>query len=146
MWFLPAVNGPSHSENVYDKVLPETIQTASDKFGEVLLLTEKDLKKLNRYQLLELLVVQTERADKLQARLDEAQQQLSNRDLKISSLGSIAEASLQLGDVFQAAQTAADMYLDAAKKHAEEIEEAAHKKAAEILAQAQAQARRIKGE
>ena len=109
-------------------------------------MTEKDLKKLNRYQLLELLIVQTGRADKLQAKLEEAEKQLNKKDLNMTSLGSIAEASLQLGGVFQAAQAAADLYLDAAKKKAEEIENAAHKKAAEILAQAQAQARRIKGE
>ncbi len=109
-------------------------------------MTEKDLKKLNRYQLLELLIVQTDRADKLQAKLDIAEKQLENQELQISSLGSIAEASLQLKGVFQAAQDAADMYIDAAKKRAQEIEEAAHKKAAEILVQAQAQARRIKGE
>ena len=112
----------------------------------MLLLTEKDLKKLNRYQLLELLIVQTDRADKLQAKLDIAEKQLANQELQISSLGSIAEASLQLKGVFQAAQDAADMYIDAAKKRAQEIEDAAHKKAAEILVQAQEQARRIKGE
>ena len=109
-------------------------------------MTEKDLKKLNRYQLLELLIVQTDRADKLQAKLDIAEKQLANRELQMFSLGSIAEASLQLKGVFQAAQDAADMYIDAAKLRADEIEEAAHKKAAEILAQAQAQARRLKGE
>lgn len=109
-------------------------------------MTEKDLRKLNRYQLLELLIAQTERGDKLQARLEEAEQLLRDQDINISSLGSIAEASLQLGGVFQAAQAAADLYIDAAKKHAEEIEEDAYKKAAEILMQAQAQARRIKGE
>ena len=59
-------------------------------------MTEKDLKKLNRYQLLELLIVQTDRADKLQAKLDAAENQLANQELQISSLGSIAEASLQL--------------------------------------------------
>lgn len=109
-------------------------------------MTEKDLKKLNRYQLLELLIVQTDRAEKLQTKLDAAETQLANRDLQISSLGSMAEASLQLKGVFQAAQDAADMYIDAAKKRAEEIENDAHKKAAEILLQAHAQARRIKGE
>lgn len=109
-------------------------------------MTEKDIKKLNRYQLLELLIMQTEKADKLQAKLDAAEAELNDRELKISSLGSIAEASLQLQGVFQAAQDAADMYIEAAKKRAEEIEEAAHVKAAEILSQAQAQARRIKGE
>jgi len=109
-------------------------------------LTEKDLKKLNRYQLLELLIVQTKRADELQAKLEAAEKQPANPDLEISSLGSIAEASLQLGGVFQAAQTAADLYVEAAKKHAREIEDTAYKKAAEILAQAQLQALRVKGE
>lgn len=108
-------------------------------------MTEKDLKKLNRYQLLELLILQTERADKLQAYLEEAQKQLKDQDLKISALGSIAEASLQLQGVFQAAQDAADMYLAAAKKHADEIEEDAHKKAAQVLTQALEEANRIKG-
>jgi len=113
---------------------------------EVLALTEKDLKKLNRYQLLELLIIQTERADKLQTKLEDAQKALSEQELKISSLGSMAEAALQVSGVFQAAQNAADMYLGAAKKRAQDIEDDAHKKAAEILMQAQAQARRIKGE
>lgn len=109
-------------------------------------MTEKDLQKLNRYQLLELLIVQTERADKLQARLEEMQKQLKDQELQITSLGSIAEASLQLRGVFQAAQDAADMYLAAAKKQAQAIEEEAHIKAAQILLQAQEQASRIKGE
>lgn len=100
-------------------------------------MTEKDLKKLNRYQLLELLIIQTERADKLQLKLEETEKQLNEKELKMTSLGSIAEASLQLGGVFQAAQAAADLYIEAAKKKADEIEKAAHKKAAEILDQAQ---------
>lgn len=109
-------------------------------------MAQKDLRKLNRYQLLELLIVQTERADNLQGQLQEAQTQLQEQELKISSMGSIAEASLQLRGVFQAAQDAADMYIAAAQKNAEKIEEAAHEKAAQILLQAQQQARRIKGE
>lgn len=109
-------------------------------------MTEKDLKKLNRYQLLEMLIMQTERADRLQSRLEEAAEKLSDTEIRMSALGSIAEASLQLSGVFAAAQAAADRYLEAAKKQAEEIEEEAHKKAAQILMQAQAQARRLKGE
>ena len=109
-------------------------------------MTEKDLRKLNRYQLLEMLIMQTERADKLQSKLEEAEKKLNDTELRMTALGSIAEASLQLSGVFEAAQAAADRYLEAAKKQAEEIEEGAHKKAAQILTQAQAQARRLKGE
>ena len=110
------------------------------------ILKEKDLRKLNRYQLLELLVVQTDRADKLQNKLEEMEKQLKAQEFTMTSLGSIAEASLQLGEVFQAAQRAADIYIEAAKQRGEVIEEEAHKKAAEILAQALEQARRLKGE
>ena len=109
-------------------------------------MTEKELKKLNRYQLLELLIIQTERADKLQAALEEAERRLSDQEINISTLGSIAEASLHLKGVFQTAQDAADLYINAAKKHAEAIEEEAHKKSAAIIAQAIEEARRIKGE
>lgn len=101
-------------------------------------MTEKDLRKLNRYQLLELLILQTERADKLQQKLDEVEQQLNEQELQLTTLGSIAEASLQLSGVFQAAQEAADQYLAAAKKQADLIEETAKKNAAALIAEARA--------
>lgn len=100
-------------------------------------MTEKDLKKLNRYQLLELLIVQTERADQLQARVETLEKQLEERELKMDSMGSIAEASLQIGGVFQAVQAAAELYLSAAKRNGEEIEAAAQRKAEQILKEAE---------
>ena len=109
-------------------------------------MTEKELKKLNRYQLLELLIAQTERADQLQALLEKTEQQLNEQEIKLSALGSIAEASLQLSGVFQAAQDAADLYVASVKKQAEKIEEDARAAAATILAEASEEARRIKGE
>lgn len=99
-------------------------------------LTEKELKKLNRYQLLELLVVQTERADRLQARLDETEKQLREQHVQLSSLGSIAEASLHLRGVFRAAQDAADTYIEAAKKKADEIEREARGRAELMIREA----------
>lgn len=99
-------------------------------------MTEKELRKLNRYQLLELLVVQTERADKLQARLEAMESQISQQYLQAFSLGSIAEASLQLNGVFEAAQKAADAYIAAAQKKAAEIEAEAQEKANAMIAQA----------
>ena len=96
---------------------------------------EKDLRKLNRYQLLELLILQTERADKLQAKLELAEQQLTKQVFQISSLGSIAEASVHVTGIFQTAQETADMYLDGARK-----------KAAAIIAEAEEKARQISSE
>ena len=100
-------------------------------------MTEKELKKLNRYQLLELLVVQTQRADRLQQELDTVRAQLEQQNIRLSNLGSIAEASLQITGIFEAAQKAADLYLDAAKLQARIIEDEAKKTARTILANAE---------
>ena len=99
-------------------------------------MTEKELKKLTRYQLLELLIVQTERADKLQQQLDKAQQRLNDKEIQMTVLGSIAEAAMQLTGIFQSAQEAADLYVNAAKKFAKDVETAAYEEAANILAKA----------
>ena len=107
-------------------------------------MTEKELKKLNRYQLLELLVMQTERADKLQATVETLEGRLAEREFRMSQLGSIAEAAIQISDVMEASQQAADLYLEAAKKQAENIIDHAHIQAAKIISQAEAEVRCIK--
>lgn len=106
-------------------------------------MTEKDLKKLNRYQLLELLIIQTERANKLEKNLEEIQEKLDSREVQLTVMGSIAEASMQLSGVFEAAQNAADIYLNAARERAAETEAEAVRHAEEILEEAKQKARLI---
>ena len=103
-------------------------------------MTEKELKKLNRYQLLELLILQTKRADELERQLEAAEQQLNERDIHIMTLGSIADASMQLNDVFTSAQKAADMYVENAQRKAADIEERARAKAYAIVKEAESRA------
>lgn len=79
-------------------------------------MTEQDLKKLNRKQLLELLLKQTERADRLEEQLREAEEKLENRILLEKEAGSIAEAALKLNGVFEAAEAAAAQYLENIKE------------------------------
>ncbi len=74
-------------------------------------MTEKELKKLNRYQLLELLVMQTERADKLQEQINELERRFKERELKFSKIGSLAEAAVEVSGVLKASQEAADLSL-----------------------------------
>jgi len=100
-------------------------------------LTEKELKKLNRYQLLELLVIQTERADKLQKKVEELEARLEERELNLSKLGSIAEAALHITGVFEASQQAADLYLESAKKQADDMLAAARCQAESMIAPAE---------
>ena len=99
-------------------------------------MTEKELKKLNRYQLLEMLIIQTERANELQKKLEEAEEKLESRSVQMTVMGSIAEASLHLSGVFEAAQNAADIYMDAVKERAAAIEEEARRRAEQIIAEA----------
>ena len=91
--------------------------------------TEKELRKLNRYQLLELLMIQTERVKELETQLA----QLESRQVQLENLGSMAEASLQLSGVLEAAQKAADLYLEAAKNQVAKMEEEAKQHAQAIL-------------
>lgn len=84
-------------------------------------MTKKELRKLNRYQLLELLVMQTEQNQQLQQQVEQLQTQLQERHLQMERLGSIAEAALQLQGVFEAAQKAADDYLAAAQLQAQKM-------------------------
>lgn len=106
---------------------------------------DKDLRKLNRYQLLELLVMQTERADKLQQKVEELEAQLAERDLNFARLGSVAEAALQISGVFEAAQKAAALYLDAAKKQSDDLMAHARHQAALMIVEAESKVRCISG-
>lgn len=75
-------------------------------------MTNSKLKKLNRKQLLELMLEQSKRIDQLEQELEQAREELENRRIIAEKAGSIAEASLQLNKVFEAAQLAADQYLE----------------------------------
>lgn len=79
-------------------------------------MTGKELRKLGRPQLLELLVAQSKEMESLKERLAEAEAQLANRSLAIDTAGSIAEASLALSGIFEAAEAAAEQYLENIKE------------------------------
>ena len=96
-------------------------------------MTEKELRKLKRYQLLELLIMQIKQTEELQDKLDEFKAQSTEQKIRISKLGSIADASIKISGVFEAAQNAADLYIENAKKQADQIIYNAQLKADEIL-------------
>lgn len=75
-------------------------------------MTDKELKRLSRTELLAMLLEQVKENEKLQARLGELQAQLDEKKILIDEAGSIAEAALKLNGVFQAAEAAAAQYLD----------------------------------
>lgn len=76
----------------------------------------KELKKLNRKQLLELLLDQMKRVEELEELLRIAEEKINERILAETEAGSIAEAAMRLNRVFEAAQAAADQYVENVKR------------------------------
>lgn len=74
-------------------------------------MTERDLKKMSRSDLLEMLIEQGKELEEVKQQLEKAQAELADRRIVLDNAGSIAEASLAVNGVFLAAQAAADEYL-----------------------------------
>lgn len=103
-------------------------------------MTDRELKKLSRSALLEMLIAQSTELEKCTAKLSAAETALKKRDLAIDKAGSIAEAALVLNGVFDAAQSACQQYIDNIRilserqqKICTELETQSHKKAQELL-------------
>lgn len=75
-------------------------------------MTDRELKRLSRGELLEMLIAQTEENQRLQSRLEEVEAQLSDRRIAIEKAGTLAEAALALNGVFEAAEAAAKQYVE----------------------------------
>ena len=84
-------------------------------------MTDKELKKLKRAELLQILLTQSKEIDRLRAELDEVNAKLSDKNILLEKSGSIAEASLSVFRIFEDAQKAADVYLLNVKRRAEEL-------------------------
>lgn len=81
-------------------------------------MTDKELKRLSRAELLELLIGQMRENQRLEKELAAANAALQDRTIVIEQAGSIAEAALQLNGVFAAAEAAAAQYLENVRKQA----------------------------
>ena len=82
-------------------------------------MTDAELKKLKRHELLQMLLEQSKTVEALKKELEEKNRLLEEKEIKIKEAGSIAEAALKLNNVFEAAQAAADQYLHNIKLVAE---------------------------
>ena len=82
-------------------------------------MTEKELRRLSRMDLLEMLLEQSKEVEWLRAELETVKKQVEDRRIMEQEAGSIAEAALRLNKVFEAAQQAADQYLENIRTQAE---------------------------
>ena len=72
---------------------------------------DKELKKLSKRDMLEVLVELSEENDMLRKENEELKAKLEDKFLVIRNAGSIAKASLELNGIFEDAQKAADQYI-----------------------------------
>jgi len=86
----------------------------------VCFMTDKELKKLSRADLLEMLIEQSKEVQYLRERLYTAEKALEQKEIYISTSGSIAEAALKLNGVFEAAEAASRQYLENVRMSAEQ--------------------------
>lgn len=109
-------------------------------------MTDKELKRLGRAELIEIIFEQQKRCEEYTAIIDKLKKEQEKKDLCISESGSIAEAAIRLNGVFEAAQAAADQYLSsvrAASQSAEAKLAEAENQCAEMLKSARLQADKI---
>ena len=106
----------------------------------------KELKNLSRRELVDIIYQMKKNEQQMQGEIAALQEQLQDKRIRLSEAGSISEAAVSVSNVFSAAQTAADLYLqeiacmkeDAAKECAQMINEA-NKTVERIFAKAKEQ-------
>ena len=83
-------------------------------------MTEKELLKLKRSEMLEIMLAQSHEIDSLRKELEEVKAKLEDRKVRMKKAGNLAEASLQLTNIFEEAQKAADLYVYNIKRRAQQ--------------------------
>ena len=86
-------------------------------------MTDRELRKLSRSDLLEMLIDLSEAHNLVKQQLKTAEEKLNNRQILIDKAGSIAEASLQLNGVFEAAEAAGEQYMESIRSLSERQDE-----------------------
>ena len=74
-------------------------------------MNHKLLKKLSRKELLEILLNQSRRIEELESQLEKVNKELSERKHSLNNIGSLADASLVLCDMFKAADEVCKIHI-----------------------------------
>jgi enamine deaminase RidA (YjgF/YER057c/UK114 family) len=113
-------------------------------------MTDKELRRLRRDDLLQILINQQKQIDALNEQLQQSKEALANRDIAIQEAGSLAEAALKMNGVFESAQNAAEEYVRQMHKRADALVAEAEKRSSEaqinadnLLRNARSEAERI---
>ncbi len=109
-------------------------------------MADKELKQMNRSELIEIIYQYRIQVDELMAQVRNLTDALNERCLRMEKSGSIAEAAISVNKVFEAAQQAAEQYLYSIKTVNEESENSSRRAAEEIIENAKKEAEEIKRE
>ena len=102
-------------------------------------MTDKEFKRLNRSQLIDIIYQFQLQVDKLTEQNQKLERELADKRLRLRNAGNIADAALEINDCFRSAQNAAEQYLNEIKAIREETKAERQR----ILTQAQAAAAAI---
>lgn len=86
------------------------------------MLTELELKKLKRAELIGIISEVTAENDDLREQLRQSQELLVDKRITVEKTGSLAEAAVQLSGIFEAAEKACAIYSESIRKKSEEQE------------------------
>ena len=120
-------------------------------------MTDKELKHLSRAELIDIIYELQKQSNEKDAQMKKMQTALDERTIRMTKAGSIAEAAISVNSVFEAAQAAADQYLDSiraaealnavkqaeAEQQQQKMLEEANRKADETILLAKGQAQKI---
>lgn len=84
---------------------------------------EKELKRLRRGELIEIIYKMKQNEQRLEAENEELRRRLEEREVKLQKVGSLAEASLALTDIFKAAEESVAIYVDEINRRYASIKE-----------------------
>ena len=76
----------------------------------------KDIRRLNRKDLLEIVLEQTKRIEDLNNEIDKLKNELKAKKIHIKASGSIAEAALKISSIFKSADEAKEIYMNNVKE------------------------------
>lgn len=102
-------------------------------------MTDKEFKRLSRYQLIDIIYQFQLQVDKLTEQNRALERALADKRIRLSDAGNIAEAALEINNCFLSAQNAAEQYLNEIQAIREETEAERQR----ILAQAKSAAEAI---
>ena len=82
----------------------------------------RELKKIGKKELLEILLSQAKRIEELENELNRTKKKLESKKILIDECGNIADATTKLSKIFETAQETAELYLFNVKEKCKKIE------------------------